>query len=66
MSGKWHVGGDSLATEPPETGSRRRPDHPTPWTAASTRYYGMLGGGGSYFNPPPLWQNDPIMTPRAT
>jgi arylsulfatase A-like enzyme len=58
MSGKWHVGGD-YAVHLPETWSRAgEPGHPTPRQRGFQEFYGILCGGGSYYNPRTLMHND--------
>ena len=56
MSGKWHVGGDYLYGKRVETPGG--PGNPTPRQRGFDRYYGILGGGGSYFNPTTLTRDD--------
>ncbi|MDP7578563.1 MAG: arylsulfatase [SAR202 cluster bacterium] len=46
MSGKWHLGGDYSINGP--IGS---PNHPMPTQRGFDRFWGMLAGAGSYFNP---------------
>ena len=60
MSGKWHVGGGYAANRP-ETWRPGEPGHPMPVQRGFDRHYGMLGGGGSYFNPPYMVLNDQII-----
>ncbi|MBN1402089.1 MAG: sulfatase-like hydrolase/transferase, partial [Anaerolineae bacterium] len=62
MSGKWHVGGGYVANRP-ETWMPGTPDHPLPVQRGFQRHYGMVGGGGSYFNPPYMVQDDRIIHP---
>ena len=54
MSGKWHVGGDY----PDGTAEAGDPTHPTPYTRGFDQHYGILTGGGSYFDPVTLVRND--------
>ena len=49
MSGKWHVGGEQ-ANLPPDW-VPDMPGYPTPLGRGFDRFYGILSGGGSYFNP---------------
>jgi len=63
MSGKWHVGGGYQANRP-ETWRPGRYDHPTPLQRGFDRYYGILGGGGSYFNPPYLMNDSKTIKPE--
>ena len=53
MSGKWHVGGEYL-------GSVALGDstHPVPTQRGFDRFYGLLGGAGSYFNPPTMLRDE--------
>ncbi len=65
LSGKWHVGGFW----------KRRPEHQHLWTFGDPtrplptdrgfeRFFGNPAGGGSYFNPRPLIDQDRIITPQ--
>ncbi len=54
MAGKWHVGGD-YGEGTDEAGD---PTHPTPYTRGFDQHYGILTGGGSYFDPITLVRND--------
>ena len=50
MSGKWHVGDDYNSDDPADW----RPGEagkPTPTQRGFDRFFGILGGAGSYFNP---------------
>ena len=49
MAGKWHVGGEQ-ANLPPDW-YPDKPGYPTPQGRGFDRFYGILSGGGSYFNP---------------
>ena len=60
MSGKWHVGGWYQANKP-ETWRPGEKEHPLPVQRGFDEYYGMVGGGGSYFNPPYMLRNDRII-----
>ncbi|MHC4789232.1 MAG: arylsulfatase, partial [Planctomycetota bacterium] len=62
MSGKWHVGGAYVPNRP-ETWRPGDPTHPTPLQRGFDRHYGMLGGAGSYFNPPSMAADDQIIFP---
>jgi len=64
MSGKWHIGGGYQANQP-ETWRPGAPDHPIPVQRGFDEHYGMLGGGGSYFNPPYMARNDCIVEPEG-
>ncbi|WP_127111853.1 arylsulfatase [Shimia sediminis] len=50
MSGKWHVGGDydSRFTDQWNPGDE---EHPVPLQRGFDRFYGLLDGASSYFNP---------------
>ena len=57
MSGKWHVGGDYHREDPADW----RPGEsgkPTPTQRGFDRFFGILGGGGSYFNPVSMMRGD--------
>ncbi len=60
MSGKWHVGGGYIANRP-ETWRPGAKDHPIPTQRGFDQYYGMVGGGGSYFHPPYMMRNDSLI-----
>lgn len=60
MSGKWHVGGPYQANRP-ETWRPGDERHPLPLQRGFQKYYGMLGGGGSYFNPPYMMEDDRLI-----
>ncbi|HAA76975.1 TPA: arylsulfatase [Candidatus Latescibacteria bacterium] len=49
MSGKWHVGGEQANL--PSDWVPNMPGFPTPTRRGFDRFYGILSGGGSYFNP---------------
>ena len=53
MSGKWHVGGDYLGSA-----TVGGPEHPLPTQRGFDRFWGILGGGGSYFNPSTLMRDE--------
>ncbi|HUV07913.1 MAG TPA: sulfatase-like hydrolase/transferase, partial [Spirochaetia bacterium] len=57
MAGKWHVGGGYLSTKP-ETWSPGDGAHPTPLGRGFQRFYGILTGCCSYFNPHTLMRQD--------
>jgi len=50
MSGKWHVGGDYHTSDQAEWNAGG-PGRPTPTQRGFDRFFGILGGAGSYFNP---------------
>lgn len=57
MSGKWHVGG-AYDVGAPETWRAGDEGRPTPRQRGFDRFYGMLGGAGSYYNPPTLMEDE--------
>jgi arylsulfatase len=64
MAGKWHVGGEYPVHKPEMWAALAgRPGHPTPRQRGFDRFYGTLGGGGSYFNPPTLMRDDAFVRP---
>lgn len=60
LSGKWHVGGPYQANKP-ETWSPGDAEHPLPVQRGFDEHYGMLGGGGSYYNPPYMIHNETLL-----
>ena len=64
MAGKWHVGGGYQANRP-ETWRPGTADHPLPVQRGFDTHYGMLGGGGSYFNPPSMVRDDQLIEAAA-
>ena len=62
MSGKWHVGGPYKPNRP-ESWQPGEPGHPIPVQRGFDTHYGMLGGAGSYFNPPSMVRDDQIIRP---
>ena len=64
MSGKWHVGGGYQGNRP-DTWRPGETGHPIPVQRGFDEHYGMLGGGGSYFNPPYMIRNDTIVEPEG-
>jgi len=61
MSGKWHVGGHYQPNKP-DTWTPGAEGYPMPIQRGFEEHWGMLGGGGSYFNPPSLYHNDTRVT----
>ena len=57
MSGKWHVGGEWHPQNPPSSfvGDRK---HPVPTQRGFDRFFGILTGATSYFNPSALYRDD--------
>ena len=64
MSGKWHVGGDYFYTNGGTP--LGDPGYPVPRQRGFDRYYGILGGGGSYFNPQTLLRDDTPVVVETT
>lgn len=64
MSGKWHVGGPINPLRP-ETWAVGEPGHPTPRQRGFDRYWGTLGGAGSYFHPHALLDDDTVIHPGS-
>ncbi|MBV7334880.1 arylsulfatase [Chloroflexi bacterium TSY] len=50
MSGKWHVGGHYIVSEP-ENWDPGGEGHPTPTTRGFDEFFGTLEGAGSFFHP---------------
>ena len=63
MSGKWHVGGEYPPDASHEWIQNAMGDesHPTPTQRGFDKYYGTLGGGGSYYQPPSLVEGDEVV-----
>ena len=57
MSGKWHVGRVFLPQRP-DTFVDGQPGHPRPSERGFDDYYGLLGGGASYYKPSYMAHND--------
>jgi arylsulfatase len=55
MSGKWHVGGHPLEDD---TWSTPDSQPVTPTRRGFDRYYGLLSGAGSFYNPPHMMDDD--------
>ena len=60
MSGKWHVGGDYNNIDR-STWDPGGPGYPMPTQRGFDRYYGILSGGGSYFFPNTLTEQDTLL-----
>ena len=60
MSGKWHVGGAHDARDR-NNWAAGDAGHPTPLQRGFDRYFGILGGGGSYYNPSTLMDGDTFL-----
>ena len=62
MSGKWHVGGDynNIDREDWDPGG---PGYPIPTQRGFDRYFGIFSGGGSYFFPKALAEQDTLLQP---
>lgn len=50
LAGKWHVGGE-YHPKKPDSWTPGEPGFPTPQQRGFDRFYGILRGGGSYFEP---------------
>ncbi|KAL3792321.1 hypothetical protein HJC23_006233 [Cyclotella cryptica] len=63
MAGKWHVGGEYPPDASHEWIQSNMGDasHPTPTQRGFDQFYGTLGGGGSYYQPPSLVLNDEVV-----
>ncbi len=61
LSGKWHVGGPYAPNDPETWKLMGDPGHPTPRQRGFDEFFGMLGGAGSYFNPPYMARNDSLI-----
>jgi len=65
LSGKWHAGGAWRRTpEAVSTWDLNDPRRPLPTHRGFERFYGNAAGGGSYFNPRPLVEQDRIVDPQ--
>lgn len=64
MVGKWHAGGEYPPDASHEWTQNTMGDesHPTPTQRGFDQFYGTLGGGGSYYQPPSLARNDEVIT----
>ncbi len=60
MSGKWHVGGDYDVADP-GSWPPSAPSHPTPTQRGFDRYFGILTGGGNYFFPKTLTDQETLV-----
>jgi arylsulfatase len=65
MSGKWHVGGSYVGRDSRSWRCLGDQRHPLPTRRGFERFWGMLGGAGSYFNTPYLACNESIVTPEG-
>lgn len=63
MVGKWHVGGEYPpdATHDWIQNTMGDETHPTPNQRGFDQFFGTLGGGGSYFQPPSLVRDDQVI-----
>ena len=57
MSGKWHVGGGYDLLNP-SSWNAGDDTHPTPTQRGFDEFFGIVAGGGSYFNTKTLMRND--------
>jgi arylsulfatase A-like enzyme len=64
MSGKWHVGGEYPLHRPDRWTRAGNATHPLPTQRGFDRFYGTLTGGGSYFDPPTLMEQDRFVSLR--
>lgn len=62
MSGKWHCGGEYPPHRPDVWSHAGDPTHPLPTQRGFDRYYGVLLGACSYFNPSALVDQDRIVS----
>lgn len=61
-AGKWHTGGVwPRGDNGPARWRFDDPTHPTPFTRGFQRFYGNLAGGGSYFQPAAIVEQDRIV-----
>ncbi|MDE2702255.1 MAG: arylsulfatase [Chloroflexota bacterium] len=60
MAGKWHVGGDYPFRTWRQEMRMGEPDHPTPRQRGFDRYFGILTGGSSFFDPHTLLRDDEL------
>ena len=65
MTGKWHVGGNQAPNDP-ATWHPGTPDQPSPLDRGFDRFFGTLGGAGSYYRPPILMDQTKFVTPQET
>lgn len=63
MVGKWHVGGEFPPDADHDWIQRTMGDdaHPTPTQRGFDKFYGTLGGGGSYYQPPSLVRDETVV-----
>lgn len=63
MFGKWHVGSEYPPDASDSWVQQTMGDetHPTPGQRGFDHFYGTLGGGGSYYQPPSLVLNDRVI-----
>lgn len=63
MAGKWHVGSEYPPDASHEWIQNTMGDetHPTPIQRGFDKFYGTLGGGGSYYQPPSLVEDDKVV-----
>ena len=64
MTGKWHVAGDQ--TNLPEGWHPDMPGYPSPRGRGFDRFYGILSGGGSYYNPNMLVDDRTLISVETT
>ncbi len=64
MAGKWHVAGDQVSLPP--GWHPNMPGYPSPRGRGFDRFYGILSGGGSYYNPNMLMDDDTQISVETT
>lgn len=62
MTGKWHVGGNQ-APNVPATWRPGTSEQPGPLDRGFARFFGTLGGAGSYYRPPMLMNQRQFVVP---
>jgi arylsulfatase len=65
LSGKWHTGGHYDLKLPESSLPIGDDKHPTPTQRGFDRFYGILIGGASYYNPKVLMKNDTLVRPEG-
>jgi arylsulfatase A-like enzyme len=63
MTGKWHVGGNQAPNDP-GTWHPGTKEQPTPLDRGFDKFFGTLGGAGSYYRPPILMDQGKFVTPK--
>lgn len=65
LSGKWHTGGHYDPRRPESSYPAGDSGHPTPTQRGFDEFYGILLGGGSYYNPKVLCKNETFVKPEG-